>query len=406
MLDRPIYRAVWDELSREKTMIFLSGPRQVGKTTLAMSLASGYSNRAAVNWDVVDDRRRILKDPYFFASLARRDETKPLVVFDEIHKYRAWKSYLKGAFDRYGQEFRFLVTGSGRLAIYRRGGDSLAGRYLLFHLWPFTLAELAGRNLSMPRFSADLTGVVTDGAASHEATWRRLAASSGFPEPFVAARPASYRRWSDAYHRQVIREDIRDLTEIKAIGDLETLFALLPERVGSALSIQSLAEDLKVAYNTVRSWIDAFERFFVAFTIAPWTRKVTRAIHKERKLYLFDYGLVENAAARFENMVALELHRAVQMWNDLGLGRFALHYLKTKEKHEVDFLIADGPRPLVLVEAKCSDTQVTPALKKLQAQLGVPAVQLVDSGDTFRRVPNGDQEILVAPAWMWLPRLP
>lgn len=406
MIDRGLYRAVFDELAGEKTMVFLAGPRQVGKTTLAASIAADYSNSASVNWDVVVDRRQILREPYFFTTLPRRDETTPLVVFDEIHKFRGWKAYLKGVFDRHGRQYRFLVTGSGRLDTYRRGGDSLAGRYLLFHLWPFTLAELAGRRLPMARFLNDITGLVTGKLAGLEATWRRLTAFSGFPEPFVAAKPASYRRWSSTYHRQVIREDIRDLTDIRAIGDLETLFALLPERVGSALSVKSLAEDLKVAYNTVRNWLEAFERFYVVFTITPWTRQVVRAIHKERKLYLFDYGLIDEPAARFENMVALELYRAVQLWNDLGQGRFSLHYVKNKEQQEVDFLIADGHRPLLLIETKRADAEVTPALKKFQAQLGAPALQLLDSGDAFRRVPNGDRDIVVAPAWMWLPRLP
>ena len=123
-------------------------------------------------------------------------------------------------------------------------------------------------------------------------------------------------------------------------------------------------------------------------------------------MYLFDAALVEDAAARFENLVALELFRAVELWNDLGQGRFSLHYLKNKEREEVDFLVADGRRPVLLVEAKRGDPHVSPALKKFQDQLRAPAVQLLDEGDTFRKVPNGEQEILVAPAWMWVARLP
>jgi len=405
-MERPMYTAAWEELSAEKAMVFIAGPRQVGKTTLAETIARTFPNHLHVDWDVADDRARILREPYFFAEMPRRDASAPIVVFDEIHKHRTWKGYLKGVYDRFAREFRFLVTGSGRLDIYQKGGDSLAGRYLLFHLWPFTLAELAGRRVPIDRFRADPLGVVPGDVGSIEKTWRRLAASSGFPEPYLARKPASYRRWSAIYHRQLVREDIRDLTGIRAIGDLETLFALLPERVGSPLSITSLAEDLKVSYNTVRSWLEAFERFYVVFTIAPWTRRVVRAIHKERKTYLFDYALVEDPAARFENMVALELFRAVQLWSDLGHGRFSLHYVKNKEKDEVDFLIAEGRRPMLLVEAKRSEPQVSRALRKFQDQLGIPAVQLMDEGHTFQKVPNGAQTILVAPAWMWVPRLP
>ncbi|MBN1418224.1 MAG: ATP-binding protein [Planctomycetes bacterium] len=406
MIERPLYTAAWDELSAEKAMVFIAGPRQVGKTTLAEAIGRAFPNRLHLNWDVESDRARILKAPYFFAEMPRRDASPPLVVFDEIHKRRGWKAYLKGVYDRFGREFRFLVTGSGRLDTYQRGGDSLAGRYLLFHLWPFTLAELAGRRVSIDSFRADPLGVIAGDLGSLEKTWRRLASSSCFPEPYVAARPASYRRWSSTYSSQIVREDIRDLTGIRAIGDLETLFVLLPERVGSPLSITSLAEDLEVAYNTVRSWLDAFERFYLVFTITPWTRRVVRAIHKERKTYLFDHALIEDPAPRFENMVALELFRAVELWSDLGHGRFSLHYVKNKEQDEVDFLIADGRRPILLVEAKRADPQVSRALRKFQDQLGVPAVQLLDEGDSFRTVPNGAKTILVAPAWMWLPRLP
>jgi len=406
VIDRPLYSAAWAELSAEKALVLLSGPRQVGKTTLAASLAGTFPNHVLLNWDVITDRKRLLTDPYFFAQLPRRDETRPLVVLDEIHKYRGWRNYLKGVYDRFARQFQFLVTGSGRLDIHQRSGDSLAGRYLLFHLWPFTLSELADRRVPIENFRTDFLGVVTGDTAILRETWRRLSRFSGFPEPYVAAKPSSYVRWSNAYHRQVIREDIRDLTGLRNIGDVETLFSLLPARIGSPLSIPSLAQDLKVAYNTVRKWLSALERFFILFTISPWTRQVVRTIHKERKTYLFDYALIEDEGARFENMVALELHRAVMLWNDLGRGRFSLHFLKTKDQDEVDFLVAEKHRPLFLVEAKRRDEQPSAALRKLQSQLRAPAVQLTDEGEQFRRVRNGDHEILVAPAWMWLPRLP
>lgn len=406
MIERPLYRTVWEELSAEKAMVFLAGPRQVGKTTFASSLASRFPNHVIFNWDVILDRGQLLKGPYSFAEMPRRDDSKPLVVFDEIHKHRGWKNYLKGVYDRFARDFQFLVTGSSRLDVYHRGGDSLAGRYLLFHLWPFTLAELAGRRDTLDAFRADPLRVLTEDTGDHEVTWRRLSRFSGFPEPYLAAKPASYRRWSSAYHRQVIREDIRDLTDIRALGDLETLFALLPGRVGGPLSIPSLSEDQKVSYNTVQSWLETLERFFITFTITPWTRQVVRTIRKERKTYLFDHALVEDEGPRFENMVALELFRAVQLWNDLGHGRFSLHYLKNKEQEEVDFLIADGHRPILLVEAKRSDSQASAALKKFQIQLEVPAVQLTNEGDAYRRVPNGERTVLVTPAWRWIPRVP
>jgi hypothetical protein len=327
-------------------------------------------------------------------------------VLDEIHKHRGWKNYLKGVYDRFHAEFVFLVTGSGRLDAYRRGGDSLAGRYRLFHLWPFTLAELANQRVALQTFWTDPTAVVVDADHAAEQTWRRLAEFSGFPGPYVRANLRAYRRWSNTYHTQLIREDIRDLTGITSIGSLETLFSLLPDRIGSLLSATSLAEDLKVAYNTVRTWLDALERFYLVFSIGPWSHRVTRATQKARKLYLLDYATIEDRAARFENMVAVELHRAVTMWNDGGDGPFGLHFVRNKEKQEVDFLVTEKRRPRLLVETKMADTAVSHALLKFQEQLCVPAVQLTDQGTTFRKIVQDRHPVVLAPAWMWLPRLP
>jgi predicted AAA+ superfamily ATPase len=406
MIARPLYTAVWQELATDKAMVFMAGPRQAGKTTLALALAGGYTNREYVNWDVAPDRTRVLRDPYFFQAVDRHDASRPIVVFDEIHKFRGWKNYLKGAYDRFHDEFAFLVTGSGRLDVFRRGGDSLAGRYALFHLWPFTLAELAGRRVSMQEFWSSPLAVIPDTSQEAEWTWRRMARFSGFPEPYVRASDRSYRRWSTAYHGQLIREDIRDLTGIVSVGTVATLFSLLPDRIGSLLSITSLAEDLKAAYNTVRAWLDVLERFYLVFSIAPWTRQVARATQKARKLYLLDYAAIEDRAARLENMVAVELLRAVTLWNDLGYGPFGLHFVRNKEKEEVDFLVTEKRRPRLLVETTTSEMTVARALLKFQEQLGVPAVQLTDEGATYRKIAHAGGAVVVAPAWLWLPRLP
>ena len=406
MLPRPPYARLWQELSGDKAMVFMAGPRQAGKTTLAREISRGYANKVHFNWDVITDRSKLMEDQYFFEGVDRSDQSRPLVVLDEIHKYRDWKNYLKGAYDKFHREYLFLVTGSGRLDVHRRGGDSLAGRYALFHLWPFTLTELVDRRVTVKQFRADPLGVVADEDGAAEDAWRRLARFSGFPEPYVKAKPAGYRRWSRAYHGQLIREDIRDLTGIKAVGDMETLFSLLPERVGSPLSITGLKDDLKVAYNTVKSWLQILERFYLTFSITPWTHKVVRGIHKARKVYLFDYASIEDRAARFENMVALELFRAVSTLNDLGDGPFGLHFVRNKEKEEVDFLLTEKRRPLLLVEAKSTETRVDAKLGKFQEQLGVPAVQLTDEGSSFKKISGGPFPVLVAPAYLWLPRLP
>ncbi len=236
--------------------------------------------------------------------------------------------------------------------------------------------------------------------------WQRLSELSGFPEPYLSGRKTHYRRWTNTYSRQLIREDIRDLTDIKSIADLETLYFLLPSRVGSPLSIPSLASDLKVSYNSVQSWLSVFELFFLTFTIGPWTRKIARAIQKERKTYLWDAPRIKEPGARFENMVAIELYRAVNGWNDMGYGAFSLHFIKNKEQQEVDFVIANDGEPVVLIEAKRTDVEPSKALRKFQDFIKTPAVQLVDEAGGYRLIPNGDQSIVVAPACQVLSTLP
>lgn len=387
-------------------MVFLVGPRQAGKTTLANLISGHFSNHVYFNWDIPDHRAQLLKNPAFFTTLERRDSSAPLVVLDEIHKYKEWKNYLKGIFDQFHDRYQFLVSGSGRMDIYQKGGDSLAGRYFLFHLWPFTIAELAGRNREIDSFLQDPLQLEMEDGSRLKEIWLGLSELSGFPEPYLAGSKTNYRRWADIYSRQLIREDIQDLTDIKSIADLETLYFLLPSRVGSALSVTSLASDLKVSYNSVQSWLSVFESFYLIFTIGPWTRQISRAIQKERKAYLWDVPRIKEAGPRFENMVAMELYRAISGWNDMGYGTFSLHFIKNKEQQEVDFLIANDGDPVVLVEAKLKDGEPTKALRKFQTFLKTPAVQLVAEAEGFRSIPNGGQFILVAPACQWLSTLP
>ena len=406
MLPRPLYTQIFNDLILEKSMIFMAGPRQVGKTTLAQSLADSYTNNVYLNWDIISSRARFIENPTFFEDIERKDESTPLVVLDEIHKYKDWKNYLKGVYDQFHWDYQFLISGSGRLDIYQKGGDSLTGRYYLYHLWPFTIAELGKANVAHNEFQKNLLKISMKRHAELQEIWSTLADLSGFPEPYLSGRKTTYRRWSNTYSQRLIREDIRDLTGVKSIGDMETLYYLLPSKVGSPISIPSLSQDLKVSYNTVRNWLEMFRRFFMIFSLSPWTGKIARAIQKEQKVYLWDVPRIQDPAARFENMVALELYRAVTIWNDMGYGSFSLHFIKNKEQQEVDFLVAEGRNPLVLVEAKLSDTQPSAALIKFQKMLKIPAVQLVNQAGGFRRFSIEDQPLLIAPACQWLATLP
>lgn len=406
MESRDPYIRTWQDLSRSKRLVLMAGPRQAGKTTLAKSIARSFTNSLYFNWDIPGHRTRLLENPAFFEDIERKDSSTPLVILDEIHKYRDWKNYLKGIYDEFHDRYQFLVSGSGRLDIYKKGGDSLAGRYFLFYLWPLTIAELAGRNRSIEEFHDDPLSVVMERNEELAGTWARLSTRSGFPEPFLAGRVSTYRRWSSIYAQQLIREDVRDLAGIRNVEDMESLYYLLPSRVGSSLSVPSLARDLKVSYNSVRNWLSVFERFFMTFSISPWTPRIARAIQKERKVYLWDVPRIKEPAARFENMVAVELLRAVTSWNDLGHGTFSLNFIKNKEQQEVDFLIANEQEPVLLIEAKYSDTVPSPALRKFQTSLDVPAVQLTMGGDRYRLLSNAGRSILVVAASQWLSQLP
>lgn len=406
MNKRTPYVKIWQDLATDKSMIFLAGPRQAGKTTLGQIISSSFTNSLYFNWDIAEHRINFMENPTFFEAVERKDSSTPLIIFDEIHKYKDWKNYLKGIYDRFHEKYQFLVSGSGRLDLYQKGGDSLAGRYFLFHLWPFTISELGKNNRDIEVFLDAPLQITMENADELKEIWSGLSEMSGFPEPYLAGRMTTYRRWSNTYSQQLIREDIRDLTGVKSVIDMETLYLVLPSKVGSPISVPSLARDLKVSYNSIRSWLSIFERFFLIFSIAPWTRRITRAIQKERKVYLWDIPRVKEPAARFENVVALELWRAITAWNDMGYGTFSLHFIKNKEQQEVDFLIANENVPFLLIEAKLSDAQPSSALKKFQDVLKIPGVQLIKESEGYRMIPNGDQQMLVSPAYQWLSSLP
>lgn len=367
-LREPLARLAGDKF------VLLSGPRQVGKTTLAREWL-GTIGGEYLNWDVPEDRERILRRRFL-------DGVPPdALVLDELHKYPKWKSWLKGLYDRAGPRPRVVVTGSARLDHYQRGGDSLLGRHERLRLHPLTIGELAhGTPIGPPG-----NWLTVRGDAPDRQPWVRLLELGGFPEPFSANDAARHRRWAVRRRSLLVRDDLRDLTQIRQLALVEHLALLLPERVGSPLSVNSLREDLQVGHDTVSNWLDALETLYYAFRLAPHTARVVRAITKERKLYLWDWSQVPSPAARFENLVASHLHKAVHLWTDLGLGEFDLRYLRDKEKREVDFVITERRKPLVLIEAKLADTEPSESLLHFQERLGgIPAVQLVNAPNVER----------------------
>ena len=405
MKERIIYQKIWQKLSSYKNMVLLSGPRQSGKTTFAKIIARNYTNKIYYNWDDIPSKRQLIRDPYFFEKLDRMDETIPLVIFDEIHKYSNWKNYLKGVYDGFVEEYQFLVTGSGRLDLYQKGGDSLAGRYLKFYLLPFTYSELVNKQNLLKDFLNNPFYLQEDSKTDYN-LWNGLFELSGFPEPFLKGEKEFYRLWSYNYQQQLIREDIRELTQIKKFSSLEILYSLLPLKVGGPLSLSSLHREVQVTVDSIKTWLEVFENCYLLFRISPWTHKISRAIRKDKKLYLFDYVQISNTGARFENMIALELYRAILNWNVLGRGDFSLNYIRNKEKEEVDFLICENHQPILLIECKLSDENISNSLIKFQNKLNVPAIQLVNKKHVGRIITNQKNKLLITSAPRWLSFLP
>jgi len=406
-IKRQAYINIWNKLSKEKKMVFLAGPRQVGKTTISKEMAKKYKNNIYFNWDIVLDKQKIINNPNFFEQINRKDNSIPLVILDEIHKYKNWKNYLKGIYDEFYSDYFFLISGSGRLDLYQKGGDSLAGRYLMFHLFPFTISELSHKKRDFSDFIKNpINNFDINNKKDTQTIWNRLYQFSGFPEPFIKNKKTFWTQWSRNYDRQIIYEDIRDLSNIKNIDNVGLFFSLLPSKIGSPISINNIAQDLQVAFDTVKNWLNLFDISYLTFRISPWSKKISRAITKEKKVYLFNYPLILDIGHRFENMIALELYRAINSWNEQGYGNFNLHYIRNKEKEEVDFLISNNNLPILLIEAKNSDDKPTKPLINFQDELNIPAVQLINQENIYKIYKNKTNKILIITAHYWLSSLP
>jgi predicted AAA+ superfamily ATPase len=323
---------------------------------------------------------------------------------DEIHKYPKWKRFLKGFYDARGEDLEVLVTGSGRLDIYQRGGDSLLGRYHLYHLHPFTLGEMLRKERETVHPPEEFWQNLKEGKTPAGASEGLLALQTltGFPEPLFSGSEARLRRWRHSRQTLVIREDLRDLTRIREIGLLETLVSLLPDRIGSPLSVNALREDLGVNFMTIKGWLEALGRLYYLFKIRPYAGSLARTIRREEKVYLFDFSAIENPGAKFENLVALHLYKLCDAWTDWGYGDFALYYVRDREKREVDFLITERHQPYALIEAKLTAGDVDSHLRYFTDRLKPKyAVQVVREPGRFK---NGftSKKVIWTPATSFL----
>ena len=344
-----LYKTIMEEhFKDDQQMIFFIGPRQAGKTTVSLMARELTDQFTYLNWDNIDHRIIILKGTASvsdYVGLNKLSDKIPVVVFDELHKYGKWKIFLKGFFDMNKGKVHIIVTGSSRLDVYRKGGDSLMGRYFPYRLHPLSLAELHRVELSDDEIYKP---------ESHSQDLKRLIEYGGFPEPYLKQNKRFLNRWKSLRQRQLIREDIRNLSRIQELGQIELLVELLKHLSAQLTNYTTLASKINVSVDTVRRWVKTLQSFFYCFTIQPWSKNIPRSLLKEPKIYLWDWTSVVDEGSRLENLMACHLLKAVHFWTDRGLGNYDLWFIRDKEKREVDFLVTREGKPWFLVEVKSS----------------------------------------------------
>ncbi|NGX59778.1 MAG: hypothetical protein KR126chlam3_00935 [Chlamydiae bacterium] len=333
-------------------MVFIMGPRQVGKTTLSLEIENGWESVYYYNWDNQKDRALILAGPDAIAEdvgLEFLTEEPPVLIFDEIHKYINWKTFLKGLYDSYPNMAHIVVTGSARLEVFNKGGESLMGRYFPYRLHPLSVGEIVHPQLH----SNEIAKIP---AKINEHDFEKLLKFGGFPDPFIKADKRFVTKWRSLRIKQLFEDDIRDLTRIREVRQLEILAELLRHQVGHFISYESLAKKLQVNGKTVRNWITTLQALYYLFEIRPWTKNVTRSLIKEPKYFLWDWALCYDKGALAENFIASHLLKAVHFWSDSGLGNYDLHFIRDKQKREIDFLVTKDDKPWFLVEVKSGNS--------------------------------------------------
>lgn len=343
------------EKTLNKKMVFIGGPRQVGKTTLSLEYLapSTPQNESYLNYDDLSDRKKILKNELPLS--------KAFIVLDEIHKYKKWRSLLKGLFDKYHNITKILVTGSARLDYFRKGGDSLLGRYRYFRLHPLSLFEI-----SKEPSKKDLSDLLLYG---------------GFPEPFFSKNEDELRIWQNERMKKVIMEDLRDLQNVKEVSLLLLLAETLPSRVGSPLSLNNLSLDLDVSSVTLKNWVNLLSNLYYIFMISPYGAPKIRAVKKLQKSYMWDWSQVQDKGAKFENLVASQLLKYCHFIEDTKGHVMELRYLRDTDGREVDFVVLQDKEPIFAVECKTGDKSLSPHIKYFRERTPIPKYYQVHQGE-------------------------
>ena len=347
-------------------MVFIGGPRQVGKTHLSLEILGGDEMHPAyLNWDFPG-----VMDALLAGELPGGE---PLVIFDEIHKYPSWRNLIKGYYDKYKKQRKFIVTGSARLDYYRHGGDALQGRYHHLRLHPFSIGEIGEAKRS------DLD---------------RLLAFGGFPEPFLGGDERSWRLWQKERLTRVIHEDLVTLEKVNDVARLKLLMTMLPARAAGILSIKSLSEDIKAAHATISSWIGILENLYVCYRIAPYGSEMFRAVHKEQKIYLWDWSLCKEPGARFENLVASQLLKYCHYMEDTEGYGMELRFIRDHDKREIDFVVLKDGKAIFAVECKSGEKALSRNIDYFAQRTDIPIFYQVHLGQKDVEVASSRARIM------------
>ncbi len=390
-------------------MSFISGPRQAGKTTCAKQFLAERGSGDYFNWDEKRFRLGWSKDPLgLMESVSRKEGATPLIILDEIHKAKSWKQDIKGVYDSLSAPIDLMVTGSAKLDVYRRGSDSLLGRYHHFRLHPFSLGELLENKHSITSDTLIDAAFYTASEKNADLSTKlhALWTFGPFPEPLFSGEERTLNLWQRERMERLIREDLRDISRIQELSQIEMLAAILPERAANVLSITALREDLEVAYATMKLWIDYLKHVYYLFEVKPYGGSIPRTLKKEGKIYLWDWSEVEEPGARFENLIASHLLKYAHFVTDSGEAKMELFYLKNKQKQEIDFLLVKNGLPWLPIEVKLSDESPSSNwpffFKHLPCQKGI---QVIQKPGVKRIVMSGSGEVLVVSAEIFLPLL-
>ncbi len=372
-INRYLKEAVLEDL--DSKIIMVSGPRQAGKTTFSKFLKPSYTY---LNYDLAEHRKLLQEKAWAHQT--------SLVIFDEIHKMNEWKRFLKGIYDTKTNNQAMLVTGSAKLDMFRKTGDSLAGRYFSFRLHPFDIKEL------------NKVGLL---AKNPQETIEQLLTVSGFPEPFLNGKQQFYQRWRKTYLDVILRQDLLDLTAIKNISVMETLIEMLRYRVGSPVSALSLAQDLQISPQTVQQWLSVLEGLYVIFKISPYHKNIARSLLKESKYYFYDTAYVlGNSGIKYENLIANSLQKEIQRIEDITGKSTNLFYLRNRAGNKIDFCIQIEDQPFILIEVKEKDDNLSSNLVYFSQYFQNPQlIQLVRYLEYPKEYPNG-AKIVSATEWL------